>query len=152
MYPATHVLIHTVLMAENYGTVVQIIGPSVDVRFPADRLPNMLNAIRIDLPAPARGRQAGDEEQTAHLTLEVAQHIGNNTVRCVALDSTDGLVRGMKARDTGGPITVPVGKQTLGRIFNLLGEPLDERGPVPEPNTRAPIHRANPRPTRFFAE
>ncbi|MBI4597807.1 MAG: F0F1 ATP synthase subunit beta [Candidatus Omnitrophica bacterium] len=120
-------------MSDNIGAVVQVIGPSVDIRFAAEHLPTILNAIRIDEP-----------DKNIHLTLEVAQHIGNNTVRCVALDSTDGLVRGMKARDTGGPITVPVGKQTLGRIFNLLGEPLDERGPVPEPNKRAPIHRAPP--------
>ena len=116
-------------MSENFGTVVQVIGPSVDARFPADRLPAMLNAMRIDEP-----------DRNIHLMLEVAQHIGNNTVRCIALDATDGLVRGMKVLDTGGPITVPVGKQTLGRIFNLLGEPLDEGGPVPNPAQRAPIH------------
>jgi F-type H+-transporting ATPase subunit beta len=120
-------------MAENHGTVVQIIGPSVDVRFPADRLPHILNAIRIEEP-----------KREIRLTLEVAQHIGNNTVRCIALDSTDGLVRGMPALDTGGPITVPVGKQTLGRIFNLLGEPLDERGDLPEPKKRSPIHKDPP--------
>jgi F-type H+-transporting ATPase subunit beta len=112
---------------------VQIIGPSVDVRFPAERLPQILNAIRIEEP-----------KRDIRLTLEVAQHVGNNTVRCIALDSTDGLVRGMKALDTGGPITVPVGKQTLGRIFNLLGEPLDERGDLPEPKKRSPIHRSPP--------
>ena len=120
-------------MAENYGEIVQIIGPSVDIRFPADRLPNILNAITIT-----------EEDKGIRLTLEVAQHVGNNTVRCIALDATDGLVRGMKALDTGGPITVPVGKQTLGRIFNLLGAPLDEKGAVPEPNKRAPIHKAPP--------
>ncbi len=120
-------------MSENYGEIVQVIGPSVDIRFPADRLPEMLNAITIT-----------DQAKHIHLTLEVAQHIGNNTVRCIALDATDGLVRGMKALDTGGPITVPVGKQTLGRIFNLLGEPLDERGELAEPKKRAPIHRAPP--------
>ncbi|PIQ83925.1 MAG: F0F1 ATP synthase subunit beta [Candidatus Omnitrophica bacterium CG11_big_fil_rev_8_21_14_0_20_63_9] len=118
---------------ENYGDVVQVIGPSVDIRFAADQLPEIFNAITIT-----------DENKKIHLTLEVAQHVGNNTVRCIALDSTDGLARGMKALDTGGPITVPVGKQTLGRIFNLLGEPLDEKGPVPEPNKRAPIHRSPP--------
>ena len=120
-------------MPESYGTVVQIIGPSVDIRFPADQLPGLLNAVRIT-----------DEQKEINLTLEVAQHVGNNTVRCIALDATDGLVRGMRALDTGGPITVPVGKQTLGRIFNLLGEPLDERGAVPEPKKRAPIHHAPP--------
>jgi F-type H+-transporting ATPase subunit beta len=120
-------------MTENYGTIVQIIGPSVDIRFPADKLPAIFNAIRID-----------GEEQKIHLTLEVAQHVGNNTVRCIALDATDGLVRGMKALDTGAPITVPVGTQTLGRIFNLLGEPIDERGELAQPNRRAPIHHAPP--------
>ena len=121
-------------MAEpNYGTIVQVIGPSVDIRFDADRMPQILNAIVIT-----------DESKHMHLTLEVAQHVGNNTVRCIALDSTDGLVRGMPALDTGAPITVPVGKQTLGRIFNLLGQPIDERGPLTDPNTRAPIHRSPP--------
>jgi F-type H+-transporting ATPase subunit beta len=120
-------------MPDNVGTIVQIIGPSVDIRFPADRLPQLLNAVRIE-----------DEGKRIHLTLEVAQHVGNNTVRCVALDSTDGLVRGMPALDTGAPITVPIGKQTLGRIFNLLGDPIDERGPLAEPDRRAPIHREPP--------
>ncbi len=120
-------------MADNVGHVVQIIGPSVDVRFAPDRLPNILNAITIT-----------DEAKDIRLTLEVAQHVGNNTVRCIAMDATDGLVRGMPALDTGGPITVPVGKQTLGRIFNLLGEPLDERGDLAEPKKRMPIHRAPP--------
>ncbi|MBI2175110.1 MAG: F0F1 ATP synthase subunit beta, partial [Candidatus Omnitrophica bacterium] len=120
-------------MPDNQGTIVQVIGPSVDIRFAADKLPNILNAIRID-----------ESDRNIHLTLEVAQHVGNNTVRCIALDSTDGLTRGMKALDTQGPITVPVGKQTLGRIFNLLGEPLDERGPLAEPKKRSPIHRSPP--------
>ncbi|MBI3996720.1 MAG: F0F1 ATP synthase subunit beta [Candidatus Omnitrophica bacterium] len=120
-------------MSDNYGTIVQVIGPSVDIRFDADKLPQILNAITIT-----------DEDKHIHLTLEVAQHVGNNTVRCIALDSTEGLVRGTKALDTGTPITVPVGKQTLGRIFNLLGNPLDERGPVTEPGRRSPIHRAPP--------
>jgi len=120
-------------MSDNYGEIIQIIGPSVDIRFAADRLPNIFHAIRID-----------EEERNIHLTLEVAQHVGNNTVRCIALASTDGLVRGMKALDTGGPITVPIGKQTLGRIFNLLGEPIDEKGDLPEPKKRATIHKAPP--------
>ena len=120
-------------MAENHGVVTQIIGPSVDVRFDADKLPEILNAITIT-----------DEAKKIRLTLEVAQHVGNNTVRCIALDSTDGLSRGIQALDTGAPITVPVGKQTLGRIFNLLGTPLDEQGGVAEPKRRAPIHRPPP--------
>ena len=120
-------------MPGNYGEIVQVIGPSVDIRFAADKLPQILNAVTIP-----------DEEKKTHLTLEVAQHVGNNTVRCIALDTTEGLVRGMKALDTESPITVPVGKQTLGRIFNLLGEPLDDRGDMPEPKKRSPIHRAPP--------
>ena len=101
------------------GLVVQVIGPSVDIQFPNDALPKMMNAIKID--DPPRG---------IHLTLEVAQHVGNNVVRCIALASTEGLVRGMKAKDTGAPISVPVGSQSLGRIFNLLGEPIDQKGSV----------------------
>ena len=120
-------------MADNYGNIVQVIGPSVDIRFAADQIPQILNAIRIDVP-----------DRNIHLVLEVAQHVGDNTVRCIALDSTEGLVRGMKALDTGEPITVPVGKQTLGRIFNLLGEPLDEHGALAEPKRRAPIHHEPP--------
>src|SRR5436190_19634128 len=100
------------MMAEsskNVGTVTQVIGPSVDVEFPSEKLPQLLSALRIE-----------DTERGIDLTVEVALHIGDNTVRCVALSSTDGLVRGMRALDTGGPIRVPVGEQTLGRIFNLL--------------------------------
>ncbi|HEX9779719.1 MAG TPA: F0F1 ATP synthase subunit beta [bacterium] len=120
-------------MNEHYGTIVQVIGPSVDIRFDAEHLPEMLTAIRVD-----------EDKRNIHLTLEVAQHVGNNTVRCIALDGTDGLTRGMQARDTGAPITVPVGPQTLGRIFNLLGIPLDDRGELAEPKKRAPIHRSPP--------
>ena len=116
-------------MAE--GQILQIIGPSVDIRFPENQGPQLLNAIKI-------------QEKGINLTLEVAQDIGNNTVRCIALGSTDGLVRGMKAIDTGSPITVPIGKQTLGRIFNLLGEPIDGKGELEHPEIRNPIHRASP--------
>ena len=116
-------------MAE--GKIIQIIGPSVDIRFPENQGPQLLNAIKI-------------EGQEINLTLEVAQDIGNNTVRCIALGPTDGLVRGMKALDTGGPITVPIGRQTLGRIFNLLGEPIDGKGALEHPEIRNPIHRASP--------
>ena len=115
------------------GIVVQIIGPSVDIQFPNEALPKITSAVAIEDPA-----------RKIDLTLEVAQHVGNNTVRCIALASTDGLVRGMKAKDLGRPISVPVGPQCLGRIFNLIGEPIDEKGPVPEPNRRAPIHRDPP--------
>ncbi|HPO99605.1 MAG TPA: F0F1 ATP synthase subunit beta [bacterium] len=117
----------------NIGHVRQIIGPTVDIEFDSDHLPNMLNAITID--HSGRG---------IHLTCEVAQHIGNNIVRCVAMASTDGLVRGMEAVDTGQPISVPVGDQCLGRMFNLLGEPIDGKGELPDKNNRYPIHRPAP--------
>lgn len=117
----------------NIGKIVQIIGPTVDVEFPADSLPEILNAIRIEVP-----------NQKRTLIVEVSQHRGNDVVRCVAMSSTDGLVRGMEAVDTGGPISVPVGEQSLGRIFNLLGDPLDEKGPLPNPDKRYPIHRPAP--------
>ncbi len=120
-------------MAENTGSVVQVIGPTVDLEFDSDHLPAILNAIKVV-----------DTKQDIDLTVEVAQHIGNNQVRCIAMDSTDGLVRGMKAVDTGAPISVPVGKQSLGRLFNLLGEPIDAKEPLEEPDKRAPIHRAPP--------
>ena len=96
----------------NIGTVIQVIGPVLDIRFADGELPQLLNAVTV---------QNGDRT----ITLEVAQHIGDNVARCIAMSSTDGLVRGAKAVDTGGPITVPVGDATLGRIFNLLGEPVD---------------------------
>ncbi len=117
----------------NYGKVVQIIGPTVDIEFPSDKLPKILNAIKID-----------DPDSNINLTVEVAQHMGNNIVRCIAMASTDGLVRGVKALDLEGPISVPVGEQSLGRIFNLLGEPIDEKGAVPHSNNRYSIHRSAP--------
>jgi len=120
-------------MAENIGKIVQVIGPTVDCEFPAESLPNILNAIKIP-----------DPDQNRDLTVEVAMHIGDNVVRCVGLASTDGLVRGMKAYDTGGPITVPVGEQSLGRLFNLLGETLDPGEPIKEGSARLPIHRLAP--------
>jgi F-type H+-transporting ATPase subunit beta len=115
------------------GEIIQVIGPSVDVRFPERELPQLLNAVKIEYP-----------DENIDLVLEVAQQIGNNTVRCIALGATDGLVRGMKVRDLASPITVPVGDQTLGRIFNVLGEPIDNAGPVREPDKRNPIHRDSP--------
>jgi len=117
----------------NIGSIIQVIGPTVDVRFDPEHLPPILNALRIDYP-----------EQGIHLTIEVALHIGDEVVRCVAMSSTDGLVRDMKAVDSGGPIQVPVGRQTLGRVFNLLGEPIDQGAPVKEPGLKLPIHRAPP--------
>ncbi len=116
-----------------YGEVIQVIGPSVDIRFPEHQMPRILNAVKIE-----------DKEKSIDLTLEVALHIGNDTVRCIALASTDGLVRGMKALDTGKTITVPVGEQTLGRIFNLLGTPIDDKGALASPDKRYPIHRDPP--------
>ncbi|MGB2698278.1 MAG: F0F1 ATP synthase subunit beta, partial [Candidatus Zixiibacteriota bacterium] len=118
---------------QNRGKIRQVIGPTVDIEFPAEKLPRILNAIKIQ-----------DEKKKIDLTVEVAMHLGDNMVRCVALASTDGLVRGMTAVDTGGSITVPVGPQTLGRLFNLLGEPIDELGPIQEPKKRYPIHRSPP--------
>lgn len=128
-------------MSRNAGTVVQVIGPVVDVEFPAGQLPDLLNAIKIrseDQPAGI-----GNENIKIDLTMEAMQHLGNNTVRCVALSSTDGLMRGMTAIDTGQPIAVPVGEGTLGRILNVLGEPVDEMGPV-KSDVTAPIHRRPP--------
>src|SRR5215831_7131540 len=114
------------------GKIVQIQGPVVDVAFPAGELPAILNAVTI-VDAPRK----------IDLTTEVAQHLGNDIVRCIAMSSTDGLVRGMPATDTGGPITVPVGRETLGRVFNLLGNPIDEGGDVAV-KERWPIHRPAP--------
>ncbi len=116
----------------NIGTVEQIIGPVVDIRFKPNNLPAIHNAIKIK-----------DTKRGINLTVEVAQHVGNDTVRCIALASTDGLVRGMETEDTGAPIRVPVGKATLGRIFNLLGEPIDNLGKV-EAEEKHSIHRPSP--------
>ncbi len=118
---------------ENIGHIIQVIGPTVDVRFEPERLPKILNALVIQ-----------DVKAGIDLIVEVALHIGDEVVRCVAMSSTDGVTRGMTVRDTGGPITVPVGRQTLGRIFNLLGDPIDQGPAVPEPDKRLPIHRAPP--------
>ncbi len=120
-------------MAENWGKIVQVIGPTVDCEFDSDKLPNLLNALKIE-----------DSAKGIDITIEVALHIGDNIVRCVALASTDGVVRGMKVKDTGGPITVPVGKESLGRLFNLLGHPLDSIGAIPASTKRYPIHRPAP--------
>ena len=115
---------------QNIGTVIQVVGPVLDIRFPDNQLPNLLNAIELD-------------NNGTKLTAEVAQHIGGGVVRCIAMSSTDGLVRGMKAVDTGSSITVPVGDACLGRIFNLLGDPLDS-GEAPKAAERWPIHRQAP--------
>ncbi|ABR46583.1 ATP synthase F1, beta subunit [Alkaliphilus metalliredigens QYMF] len=114
----------------NVGKLVQIIGAVVDIRFSSEEIPALLSAITIQGP-------------DGLVTVEVAQHIGDDTARCVAMRSTDGLVRGMEAIDTGAPITVPVGRETLGRIFNVLGEVVDEGKPV-EAKMHLPIHREAP--------
>ena len=113
------------------GRVIQITGPIVDIEFPAGRLPAIYNAVEI-----VRG-------DGAKIVCEVQQHLGNNWVRSVAMTTTDGLARGVEAVDTGGPITVPVGQVTLGRVFNVLGEPIDEKGPVGV-SEHLPIHRPAP--------
>ncbi|MCD8348950.1 MAG: F0F1 ATP synthase subunit beta [Lachnospiraceae bacterium] len=115
---------------KHIGEVVQVIGPVLDIRYPQDQLPALLNAIEID----NNGKK---------LIAEVAQEIGDNTVRCIAMSSTDGLVRGTRAVDTGAPISVPVGEECLGRVLNLLGEPVDEMPPV-ETKERWSIHRPAP--------
>src|SRR5213594_2273841 len=120
------------------GKVIQVIGPVVDVEFPQGELPEIYNAIRVEAP---------DDKKTGRpeirLTLEVAQHLGENRVRAVAMSSTDGLVRGMEVVDTGAPISMPVGRETLGRLLNVLGEPIDGKGPVKAKKT-LPIHRPAP--------
>ena len=121
-------------MAEKVGRVVQVTGPVVDVEFPPGQLPDLYNAITVNAEA---------EGITVNLTLEAAQHLGNNTVRCVAMSSTDGVRRGMPAVDTGQPISVPVGRASLGRIFNVLGETIDGGEPITGAE-RLPIHRPAP--------
>jgi F-type H+-transporting ATPase subunit beta len=123
------------------GKVVQVIGPVVDVEFPPDQLPDIYNAIEI--PLEATGSDGTNGNGNSKLVVEVQQHLGNNWVRCVAMGSTDGLSRGVDAVDTGAPIQVPVGPATLGRIFNVLGQPIDEGGPVAA-ETHYPIHRPSP--------
>ncbi|MBI4870328.1 MAG: F0F1 ATP synthase subunit beta [Candidatus Riflebacteria bacterium] len=118
--------------AASSGRIKQIIGPVVDVEFPPESLPSLYNAIEIR-----------DPKRDVPLVAEVAQHLGDNVVRCIAMDMTDGLIRGTEAVDTGGPVSVPVGEGTLGRLFDLLGNPIDNQGPVPY-EKRYPIHRPPP--------
>ncbi|RTZ91593.1 MAG: F0F1 ATP synthase subunit beta, partial [Deltaproteobacteria bacterium] len=120
---------------KNEGRIVQVIGPVVDIEFESENLPAIFNAVKISNPT------ISDEEW--NLIVEVAQHLGDNTVRCIAMDTTDGLVRGMKALDTGKAIEVPVGRPTLGRIMNVVGEPVDELGPIESDNYYT-IHRPAP--------
>src|SRR3989454_3281531 len=124
---------------QNVGKVVQVIGPVLDVEFEPEHLPEIYNAVVID----HRGNGGGTP--SIRLTAEVQQHIGRNQIRAVAMTSTDGVVRGMEVVDTGEPITVPVGQAALGRILNVLGEPVDEGDPIPPGVERWPIHRATPK-------
>src|SRR5262245_9160981 len=121
------------------GHVIQITGPVVDIEFPAGHLPAIYNAVSI-----AR-------EGESDLVCEVQQHLGNNWVRTVAMTTTDGLARGIEAVDTGGPISVPVGDVTLGRVFDVLGNPIDSKGDVDRTNT-LPIHRPAPRSEEHTSE
>jgi F-type H+-transporting ATPase subunit beta len=133
------------------GRVAQIIGPVVDVEFPAEALPEIYDSLEIDLADVAGASQAdasnvamrGVDQGSGRLVLEVQQHLGNNVIRAVAMGPTDGLRRGMAARATGAPITVPVGEATLGRLFNVLGETIDGNGPAAA-GTHYPIHRPAP--------
>src|SRR6201988_4396189 len=123
-------------MAENIGKVIKISGPAVDVQFEESKMPGIYQALRVvrdgfDVPVPI------------NVILEVQQHLGEGRVRCIAMEATEGMVRGMKAIDLGGPISVPVGRETLGRVLNVIGNPVDELGPVNE-KVRMPIHREAP--------
>src|SRR5216684_2946979 len=119
-------------MPENVGKVIQITGPAVDVQFTAAAMPPIYEALRVvsdgfKVPNPIS------------VILEVQQHLGEGRVRCIAMEATDGMVRGMKVIDLGGPISVPVGHGTLGRVMNVIGEPVDELGPI-KANKKLPIH------------
>jgi F-type H+-transporting ATPase subunit beta len=120
-------------MAENIGKVIKVSGPAVDVQFEESKMPGIYQALRVvsdgfDVPVPI------------NVILEVQQHLGEGRVRCIAMEATEGMVRGMKAIDLGGPISVPVGRATLGRVLNVIGEPVDELGQV-DAKVRMPIHR-----------
>jgi F-type H+-transporting ATPase subunit beta len=117
------------------GQIIQVLGNVVDVQFGADSLPPIFYALRVSNPSIS--------DQAGNLVLEVQQHLGENTVRCIAMDTTDGLVRGMEAANTGAPISVPVGPGTLGRIMNVTGDAIDERGPI-NGSSKMPIHRDAP--------
>ena len=117
------------------GKIVQVMGPVVDVEFPPGEIPEMMTALLTS--------NAGIDDRDDNLVIEVALHLGENTVRCIAMDTTDGLMRGQEVRNTGDPISIPVGPETLGRIMNVIGEPVDERGPIGAKMTY-PIHRPAP--------
>src|SRR5258708_36168759 len=120
---------------QKVGKVTQVIGPVVDVEFPPGALPEIYTALTLSNPSISA--------EPENLTVEVAQHLGENTARCIAMDSTEGLIRGQRVSNTGAAITVPVGKEVLGRIINVVGNPVDERGPI-KTTRRMPIHRPPP--------
>ena len=122
-------------MDARFGKIIQVMGPVVDIEFPPGQLPQILSALKVS--------NTFISDEADNLTLEVAQHLGENTVRAISMDSTDGLKRGIAVRDTGAPIAMPVGPKVLGRILNVTGDPVDEMGPIGADDTR-PIHRAPP--------
>src|SRR6201986_686934 len=124
------------VQVSNQGRVIQVIGPVVDVEFSGSNLPEINTALRISNPSI--------NDKAGNLVVEVAQHLGERSVRCIAMDTTDGLVRGMPVENTKGPIMMPVGREVLGRIMNVVGEPVDERGPLTA-GKKLPIHRAAPK-------
>jgi len=130
-------------MAENIGKIVQVMGPVVDVEFEQGKLPTILTALLISNPAIS--------DEADNLVVEVAQHLGDNVVRCIAMDVTDGLVRGMPVKDTGNPIKMPVGEASLGRVLNVVGRPVDGLGDVSQEKT-LPIHREAPKFTEQDVE
>jgi F-type H+/Na+-transporting ATPase subunit beta len=126
---------------EGVGTVVEVKGPVVDVRFPPEDIPEIFNALTVPLDTYVEG----EEDEEKQLVLEVQQLLGDDMVRTVAMSSTDGLRRGIDVKDTGSPIAVPVGETVLGRVLDVLGQPVDEQGPVENPDAHWPIHRPSPR-------
>ncbi len=120
---------------EKHGEITQVVGPAVDVSFPPDAMPAIFNALKVSNPSLSGAKD--------NLTLEVASHLGDGVVRCIAMDSTDGLTRGMSVTDTKSPIMMPVGRETLSRILNVIGEPVDELGPI-NAKKKYPIHRPPP--------
>lgn len=125
-------------MSEENGRITQITGPVIDVQFPSGQLPELNNALRVSQPAT-------ENKDAIEITLEVAQHLGDNSVRTIAMSSTDGLIRGTEVTNTGGSISVPVGNDTLSRVFNVLGEPIDMKEQVADSVERKPIHRKPPK-------
>ena len=122
-------------MSDTTGTIKQVMGPVVDVEFTSGNVPEIYSALKVSNPRIS--------DQPENLILEVASHLGQNSVRAIAMDMTDGLSRGMPVKNTGAPILMPVGQKTLGRILNVVGEPVDELGPVGA-DSHKPIHREPP--------